>query len=272
MIRSLQDILVISDMDNTLLTPEEGVPQANRDMIRLFCMLGGRFTVATGRTAASAGRYLTSLTLSAPAILYGGGAIYDFEKQSYLQKTVLPITAARQAVLDVMAKFPGAGVEVMTEDGGICVVRANEYTYRHTVHERLAYRMAPLDALNDGWNKVLFACSAETMRNIDAFLGEGSYPGVYFIATNRNYFEIMPEGVTKGSALHFLCEHLGIPRENTIAIGDYYNDIELMQAAGHAVAMGNAPPEVQRAANAVTGRCMDGGVAQVLYALTRKFS
>lgn len=272
MIRSLQDILVISDMDNTLLTPGEGVPQANTDMIRLFCLLGGRFTIATGRTAASAARYLASLTLSAPAILYGGGAIYDFEKQSYLQKTTLPTATAKQAALDVMAKFLDAGVEVMMEDGGICVVRANEYTYRHTVHERLSYRMAPLDTLNGGWQKVLFACSGETLRKIEAFLGERSYPGVYFIATNRNYFEIMPEGVTKGLALHFLCEYLGIPRENTIAIGDYYNDIELMQAAGHSVAMGNAPLDVQRIANAVTGRCLDGGVAQVLYALTRKFS
>lgn len=272
MIRSLQDILVISDMDNTLLTPEEGVPQVNRDTIRLFCMLGGRFTIATGRTAASAGRHLASLDISAPAILYGGGAIYDFSTRSCLQKTLLPIAAAKQAALDVMAKFPGVGVEIMTEDGGICIVRANEYTYRHTVHESLAYRMAPLEAVSGGWYKVLFACSGETLQKIEAFLGRRSYPGVYFIATNRNYFEIMPEGITKGSALRCLCGSLGIPLGNTIAIGDYYNDIELMQTAGHAVAMGNAPPDVQRAAHAVTGRCLDGGVAQVLYTLIRKYS
>lgn len=272
MIRSLQDILVISDMDNTLLTPETGVPQVNQDTIRLFCLLGGRFTIATGRTVVSAGRHLTSIALSAPAIVYGGGAIYDFEQQRYIQKFLLPTAAAKQAAMDVMTKFPGVGVEVMMEDGGICIVRANEYTHRHTVHERLAYRMAPLETLGDGWHKVLFACSGETLQKIEAFLGQRSYPGVYFIATNRNYFEIMPEGVTKGSALRFLCESLKIPCENTIAIGDYYNDIELMQAAGYAVAMGNAPQKVQQAARAVTGRCLDGGVAQVLYALIRKFS
>lgn len=272
MIRSLQDILVISDMDNTLLTPETGVPQVNRDTIRLFSMLGGRFTVATGRTAASAGRHVGSLELSAPAILYGGGVLYDFEKQTYLQKTVLPCPVAKQAAADVMAQFPEVGVEVMLDDGGVCIVRANEYTYRHSVHERLAYRMAPLDALSSGWHKVLFACSSDTMQKVEAFLGERHYPGVYFVATNRNYFEIMPEGVTKGSALGDLCAYLGIPIENTIAIGDYYNDIELMQAAGYSVAVGNAPKDVQLAADAVTGRCLDGGVAQVLYALIRKFS
>ena len=46
MIRSLKDILVVSDMDNTLLTPEDGVPFVNQVTMRLFCALGGPFTVA----------------------------------------------------------------------------------------------------------------------------------------------------------------------------------------------------------------------------------
>ena len=233
MIRSLKDILVVSDMDNTLLTPEDGVPFVNQVTMRLFCALGGHFTVATGRTMESAGRHLDSMTLSAPAILYG--------------------------------------VEIMTEDGGICVVRANEYTYRHTVHEGLTYRMAPLEELDGGWNKVLFACSHEMLMQIQDFLDARKYPGVYFIATNRNYFEIMPEGAAKGAALGELCTYMGIPIENTVAIGDYFNDIELMRAAGHSVAMGNAPKEVQLAADTVTGRCLDGGVAEVLYGLIRKY-
>ena len=41
MIRSLKDILVVSDMDNTLLTPEDGVPFVNQVTMRLFCALGG---------------------------------------------------------------------------------------------------------------------------------------------------------------------------------------------------------------------------------------
>ena len=201
MIRSLKDILVVSDMDNTLLTPEDGVPFVNQVTMRLFCALGGHFTVATGRTMESAGRHLDSMTLSAPAILYGGGVIYDFEHDIRIRNTLLSKPSARRAVCDVLARFPGVGVEIMTEDGGICVVRANEYTYRHTVHEGLTYRMAPLEELDGGWNKVLFACSHEMLMQIQDFLDARKYPGVYFIATNRNYFEIMPEGAAKGAAL-----------------------------------------------------------------------
>lgn len=140
MIRSLKDILVVSDMDNTLLTPEDGVPFVNQVTMRLFCALGGPFYRGHGpHGMESAGRHLDSMTLSAPAILYGGGVIYDFEHDIRIRNTLLSKPSARRAVCDVLARFPGVGVEIMTEDGGICVVRANEYTYRHTVHERLTY-------------------------------------------------------------------------------------------------------------------------------------
>ncbi len=271
MIRSLQDILVVSDMDNTLLTPEQGVPTVNQDTIRLFCMLGGKFTIATGRTAESAGRHLDAIALSAPAILYGGGVLYDFERQTRIESTLIPTESARCAIVDVLSNFPGVGVEVMTDDGGIRIVNANQYTHLHTAQERLSYRMAPLDVVAGGWNKVLFACAHDTLLQIRDFLSQRSYPGVYFVATNNNYFEIMPEGVTKGTALRALCAYLSIPLENTIVIGDYYNDLELMREAGYSVAVENAPPEVQREATAITGRCLDGGVAQVLYTLIRRF-
>lgn len=271
MIRSLKDILVVADMDNTLLTPADGVPFVNQVTMKLFCQMGGNFTVATGRTVESAARHLDSMTLSAPAILYGGGVIYDFAHGIRIRNALLDKTSAQRAVQDVMEQFAGVGVEVMTDDGGICVVRANEYTHLHTVHERLTYRMAPLEELTHGWNKVLFACAHDTLLQVQEFLDARKYPGVYFIPTNSNYFEIMPEGVTKGAALKELCAYMGIPIENTVAIGDYYNDVDLMRAAGHSVAMGNAPKEIQLVADAVTGRCLDGGVAQVLYSLIRKY-
>ena len=72
MIRSLKDILVVSDMDNTLLTPEDGRALCEPGDHAAVLRAGGHFTVATGRTMESAGRHLDSMTLSAPAILYGG--------------------------------------------------------------------------------------------------------------------------------------------------------------------------------------------------------
>ena len=270
MARSLQEILVVSDIDNTLLSAQHGLPSVNKTTIELFCRLGGKFTLATGRTNESVLHHLGDLPLTAPAITYGGAVIYDFQHDMRIKNAVLPTDEAEQAVCDVMAQFPGIGVEVMTADNHLYVVQSNEYTHRHTEYERLIYTLRPLQDIPRRWNKVLFACAPETLQQVQEFVAGRTYQGMYFIATNAMYFEIMPAGVTKASALAELCSYMDIPMENTVVIGDYYNDIGMMEAAGHSVAVANAPSEVQLAADSVTAACDDGGVAQVLYGLLRQ--
>lgn len=272
MIQSLKDILVVSDIDNTLLDPRFGMPSVNKTTIQLFCSLGGKFTVATGRTVESVERHLNEISLSAPAITYGGCVIYDFEQKMRIQNKTLPKPVALRAVEDVRAEFPGIGVEVMTNDGRLYVVQNNRYTHTHTTQEHLIYTMIPLPEIRTEWNKVLFGCDHDTLQKVQAFVETRYYPGVYFVATSETYFEIMPEGVSKGIALEELCTHLHIPLSNTIAIGDYFNDVELMQTAGHSVAVANAPKEIQLLADELTTTCVDGGVAQILYQLISKYS
>src|SRR5699024_5594531 len=66
--RNLKDLLVFCDMDNTLLTAKEGIPECNRTVIRLFTSMGGHFTVASGRPPASIRAALGDIRLSLPAI------------------------------------------------------------------------------------------------------------------------------------------------------------------------------------------------------------
>ena len=51
----------------------------------------------------------------------------------------------------------------------------------------------------------------------------------------------MPSGVSKASGLHDLCALMSKSMKNTVVIGDYYNDLEIMREAGYAVAVANAP-------------------------------
>ncbi|MEG1270936.1 MAG: Cof-type HAD-IIB family hydrolase [Ruthenibacterium sp.] len=268
---ALKDILVVADMDNTLLTAQQGIPQCNLASIDLFCKRGGRFTVASGRTVESVRHYLDRLTLSVPAITCGGGVLYDYGKQSVLQNFLLPKEIATQAIVEIENAFPHIGIEIMAENGCIYVIKGNQYTYEHLLHEHLHYIVSRIGDIHVGWNKVLFACDHDTLLQIEAFVKNRIYDGITFLATNTIYFEIMPVGVTKGTALTTLCDYLQIPRANTIVIGDYYNDIDLMQAAGYAVAMQNAPAKVKAIANEVTDTCLNGGVGQFLYKLMKQY-
>lgn len=270
--RSLRDFLVVCDMDNTLLTAESGIPSCNLETVKLFCALGGRFTIASGRTADSVGKYLDELPLTAPAITYGGGVLYDFTRGAPISVKTLPKIAARRALEDIRARFPRIGVEIMADNGRIYVIRSNEYTHHHTLFERLRYVVSDYADVPGEWNKVLFAADADTISQVSEYMRFREYPGIYFVETNTVYFEIMPENVTKASGLQELCDRLSIPIGNTIAIGDYYNDIDIMKAAGYAVAVANAPPEVRAVADEVTGACLDGGVAQFLYKMISQYS
>jgi len=76
--------------------------------------------------------------------------------------------------------------------------------------------------------------------------------------------EINHASADKGAALKWLCSHLGIPLEHTLAIGDGDNDMEMIQYAGWGIAMGNSRDELKRLARYVTGDNDHGGVEEVL--------
>ena len=272
MIERLADILVVSDMDNTLLTAKSGIPACNRAAIELFCSLGGRFTVATGRPPASVQAAMGTQKLSAPAVCCGGSILYDFEQGRAVYRRIMETNGAKQAIRDVMEQFPTVGVEVLTGSGEIRLLRANRYTQAHLADEKLGCILQPLDTLPDDWLKVVFAGESALLEQIEAFAGQKSYPGVYFLRTNTIYYEIMPQGVNKASGLERLCARLALPMENVIFIGDYYNDLDLMRLAGHSVAVANAPLDVQAQADEVTlSRCADGGVGEYLYRLVKRY-
>ncbi|MFN8074019.1 MAG: HAD family hydrolase [Kineosporiaceae bacterium] len=90
--------------------------------------------------------------------------------------------------------------------------------------------------------------------------------GVSFTVGYTAWLDIGPAGVSKASALQGLCEQLGVDPGETVAVGDWRNDLEMLRWAGRGIAMGQAHAEIQEAADAVTLPVEDGGVAQVLRA------
>ena len=81
----------------------------------------------------------------------------------------------------------------------------------------------------------------------------------------------MPSGVSKASGLHDLCALMSKSMKNTVVIGDYYNDLEIMREAGYAVAVANAPAEVKAAADHVTTcTCAEGWRGSIWYSLTSR--
>ena len=82
-------------------------------------------------------------------------------------------------------------------------------------------------------------------------------------SATREFLEFLAPGVSKGQAVRWLARRLGIPLEQSMAIGDQYNDLEMIALAGHGVAMPSAPPAVRAAARYIAPPVEEEGAAQV---------
>jgi hydroxymethylpyrimidine pyrophosphatase-like HAD family hydrolase len=76
--------------------------------------------------------------------------------------------------------------------------------------------------------------------------------------------EIYVPGISKQVGIAYVADHLGVKQEETMAIGDHLNDIEMLRWAGIGVAMGRSLPEVQAAADYVTASYQQDGVARAV--------
>ena len=264
MSKKIEDLLVISDLDNTLLTAKAGIPPYNIEMIEKFQRLGGKFTVATGRSVESVSRYIDKIRLNAPAITYNGGVIYDFENNRILSRDTLP-EAAKDILKIIMEKFPDVGCEIMCDNFRTYLVRENDYTFWHLTDEKLSYVDTSVDQITNNWIKVLFADDNAKLLEMKKFCEENiDSDEIEFVMTNTIYFEMTPKGITKGKALKKLCLLTNCQISNTIAVGDYFNDVEILQNAGLSVCVDNAPEEIKKICNITVPSCLEGGVGHLL--------
>ena len=114
---------------------------------------------------------------------------------------------------------------------------------------------------------MLAATKAERSRNTS--LTEDEKRRFDATRSGPHFFEVIPKGITKATAVEELRKHLGIPKENVYCFGDSENDLPLMENY-HGIAMGNAVESVKKAAEFVTKSCQENGVVFALSTLEIK--
>ncbi len=258
----IKDILLVSDLDGTLIGENFLIPPRNIEAIRRFQRKGGHFSVATGRPLDATKRYFGPVVPNELCVLLNGSVIYDFKACRATRFFPIPAQAPGFAKR-VAGRFPQAGVEAFRKDSQF-VLRSNPYVTEHLAHEKIPYREGAWEDRGEAWGKVLFASDPETKARMHEFADSFPHPGVRFVETSEYYLEMLPEGINKGTGLDEVIRQTRYERKNVFAIGDYYNDIELLKTAGFAAVPANAPPEIRQYADFVTGHCRDGAVADLI--------
>ncbi|GHU08570.1 haloacid dehalogenase [Betaproteobacteria bacterium] len=262
--------VLVSDLDGTLIGNGESISDDNIAAIRAFVAEGGRFLGATGRTELSVIPFTRGLPLSLPWILYNGAAIYDWASRRFLYKAPLDRGLAEAFTRRVMERLPKVNIQVYC-GGPFCQVSAGAPSDIIATREGQALVDKPLEAIADDWLKVLF-CSdfpdeldaIETLFESDALRGKA-----HKMRSAARYFEFTALGVTKGSALARLRALLDPAPKCVVAIGDYINDIEMLDEADIAAAPESAHDAVKRRADIVTADHTQNAVADLLRRLRR---
>lgn len=260
-----EGVVLVSDLDGTLIDHNHRVSDENVAAIRMFTEGGGRFLGATGRTELNVRPYTVDITLSSPWILYNGAAIYDWEKRAFVYKAPLDRLRTEAFVRRVMARIPRINIQVYP-GGPFCQVNPTGGDDITAVREEQAYENKPMEAITDDWLKVLF-CS-DFPDEIDAiesmFDADPLSERAHKMRSGPRYFELTAPGVNKGSALARLRTLLKPSPSCIVAIGDYMNDIEMLQEADIPAAPDSAHDEVKKHARIITSCHTQSAIADLV--------
>jgi Cof subfamily protein (haloacid dehalogenase superfamily) len=255
--------LLVADLDGTLRSRALGLTPGVLEAVARARARGVRVCVATGRMWPSAAPWVTRLSVDPPAILYNGGQVRDFTSGRVLWERRLPREVAREA-LALIRREPEARIHLYADDR-VYVERPDPLTEAYAADDGVSVDLVPaLEPLlaRDPYKLLLIGPPAG-MEALGATVRAAGL-GVHAVQSEPQYLEILPAGVSKGAALPVMLEAVGVDREDVIAVGDNWNDLEMIEAAGLGVAMGHAPAGVRARADHVCGTSEEEGVRQVI--------
>ena len=259
--------LIATDLDGTLFDDRSEVPQKNLEAIRFFQEEGGLFTIATGRSMAMCRYVLTQVQINTPAVLINGSLIYDTIAQKPVWQSGVNREAATWILAEVNQYFPDICAQIHSA-GPISIVSPEGCMDIFLVRENLPHHMTVPDAVEEPWYKVMFYAAPERLGELEEHVRQKFPQSVKdqfnILYSAPYYFEMMPAATNKGTGLMHLAEIEGIKHEKTVAIGDYFNDADMIRMAGIGVAVANAPEEIRRMADVVVGNNNGGAIADLI--------
>lgn len=263
MFEDITKVVLVTDMDGTFL-PSSKIPgEKSLKAVESFQQKGGRFSIATGRAMQAAEQYFDTVKVNCPIIMCNGGMIYDLNSRKSLYDVFLPNNTA-DIVKEIFSDNPNVGGEILRLDN-VYVPKMNECEKEHIKICKVEPVAAQLDEIPDNWYKVLFAADAEDIDRLEEYVKNKNWDFVDFVRSTPNYFEILPKNITKGSALKKMRAICGMEDYTFVAVGDYNNDIQMLQEADVGICPSNAADDVKKIADLVLDvSCEEDVIAKVV--------
>ena len=262
--------LIAFDLDGTILRDNKELSRRSLEALELAAGKGIRIVPATGRLYSGIPEEIRTLPFVRYVIAANGAEVYDAAEGKVLRRAELTLAEAGRILAYIKGEpailgcyRDGKGWMDREE-----LSRMEEYAQTPKLAEIMKRVYTPVDGMEN-----FLKSSDHTVQKLMLFYSDlearkrtlermGAELADLAVSTSvPNNTEINAREATKGGALKFLCEYLHLNRRESAAFGDGTNDITMIRQAGTGIAMGNACPEVLKAADQVTKSNDQDGVA-----------
>lgn len=262
--------LLVLDIDGTIAGVSNQIEESVKQAIQAAKALGVQVAIATGRMYCSALRFHQEIGSTLPLICYQGALIKDPATQHVYRHWPVSL----QLALQLLEHFEQPELRSLLS---VHVYLNDQLYVRSLTDASLAYGdrtgVEPIPVgdlrqfLTADPTKILALCDDTTaIDNLLSTLRQRYTPAeLYLTSSVATFFEATHPDVNKGTAVRYLAEEiLGLQPSNVMAIGDNFNDLEMIAYAGIGVAMGNAPMQVRAKASWVAPSVeLDGAAAAI---------
>jgi len=256
-------LLLISDVDGTLLTPDKHLTPAAIDVVRRLGEGGIGFTIVSSRPPRGLAPIVEQLDVTLPFAAFNGGSLVA-PSLTLVEAHRLPREAARA----MLALLSARGIDAWAYADGDWRVRDPTAAWVPRERRALGYGPTRVDNFDD------------VIGRIDKLVGVSDDPALLAsveaearqllgatVTINRSQtyaLDITHPKANKGEAVRSLCRRIGVDPRRTAVIGDMINDVAMFAEAGLSIAMGNATAEVKAQADATTDTNESDGFAKAV--------
>lgn len=252
-------ILICSDVDSTLTYEAGKVSDENAKAIKYFQDEGGLFTLATGRAPSFMEHFRDKVKINAPVVSFNGTLLYDTKTDEIIKTWPMDRETVRKVFKYLQKNYP----DVWHYSFGVNTSINAQYEAKdHSADD------GTLDALFDSFPNEMYKVLTVQAEDYTLEIKEDM---IKTFGSEMQFYRSWNEGLEyvslesgKGIAVDHLKKHLKGQIHTTVGVGDYENDITLLEYADIGYAVGNSIDSVKEAADRITVNNTEHAIAAVI--------
>ncbi len=255
--------LLLADVDGTLVTQDKALTDRAIEAVRSLRSAGIMFAITSGRPPRGMSMLVGPLGLTTPLAAFNGGLFVKDDMSVIAQKTI-----PADVVDPVISLLESHALDVWLYRGADWYVR--DPRAAHVNREGATVQFTPTvvasyDGMTDGLAKIVGVSDDHDAISAAATAARERFGDHVSASLSQPYYlDVTHPEANKGGVVKYLAASYKIPPEQIATIGDMPNDVLMFAHSGLSIAMGNASPEVQRAARRVTTTNQDEGFANAV--------